>query len=126
DPRDFQSGKGFGNDDFGSFPSGEVTIAFATATAASREVSRSWPGAARYVTPASYGAATLVGFARLYKNQHWASDVVAGAAVGTMSGILFDRYNQRYPHNIFNRVFLPSSIVPDHGRLAVAWLLPLQ
>lgn len=126
DPRDFESGKGFGNDDFGSFPSGEVTIAFATATAASREVSRSWPGAARYVTPASYCAATLVGFARLYKNQHWASDVVAGAAMGTMSGILFDRYNQRYPDNIFNRVFLPSSIVPDHGRLAVAWLLPLQ
>ena len=126
DPRDFESGKGFGNDDFGSFPSGEVTIAFATATAASREVSRSWPGAARYVTPASYGAATLVGIARLYKNQHWASDVVAGAAVGTMSGILFDRYNQRYPDNFFNRVFLPASIVPDHGRLVVAWLLPLQ
>lgn len=126
DPREFQSGKGFGNDDFGSFPSGEVTIAFATATAASREVSRSWPGAARYATPASYGAATLVGLARVYKNQHWASDVVAGAAVGTMSGILFDRYNRRYPDNIFNRVFLPASIVPDHDRLAVAWLLPLQ
>ena len=126
DPRDFHSGKGFGNDDFGSFPSAETTIAFAAATAASREVGRSWPGASRYVTPASYCAATLVGFARLYKNQHWASDVAAGAGVGTMSGILFDRYNRKYPSNIFNRVFLPRSIVPVHGRLTVEWLLPLQ
>ncbi|HEY3133881.1 MAG TPA: phosphatase PAP2 family protein [Gemmatimonadaceae bacterium] len=126
DPRDFHSGRGFGNDDFGSFPSAETTIAFAAATAASREVGRSWPGASRYVTPASYGAATLVGFARLYKNQHWASDVAAGAGVGTMSGILFDRYNRKYPSNIFNRVFLPRSVLPDHRRLTVEWLLPLQ
>src|SRR5438552_11886181 len=114
DPRDFQSGRGFGNDDFGSFPSAETTIAFAAATAASREVGRSWPGASRYVTPAGYGAATLVGFARLYKNQHWASDVAAGAGAGTMSGILFERYNRKYSSNIFNRVLLPSSIVPVH------------
>ncbi|MEO8910904.1 MAG: phosphatase PAP2 family protein [Gemmatimonadaceae bacterium] len=125
-PRDFRSGRGFGNDDFGSFPSGEATIAFAAATAVSREVARSWPGAARYVTPASYGVATLVGLARLYKNQHWASDVVAGAGIGTMSGILFDRYNNGYADNIFNRVFLPRSVVPARGRLALAWLLPLQ
>lgn len=125
DPRDFRSGRGFSNDDFGSFPSGEVTIAFAAATAASREVGRSWPGAARYVTPASYGVATLVGFARLYKNQHWASDVVAGAGVGTMSGILFDRYNRRDPDNVFNRVFLPRSVVPGNGGLTIAWLVPL-
>jgi len=78
------------------------------------------------VTPASYGAATLVGVARLYKNQHWASDVVAGGSVGVMSGILFDRYNRKYPSNIFNRVFLPSSLLPYHGRLTVEWLLPLQ
>ena len=78
------------------------------------------------MTPASYGAAMLVGVARLYKNQHWASDVAAGAGVGTMSGILFDRYNRKYPSNIFNRIFLPHAVLPDHGRLTFEWLLPLQ
>ena len=126
DHRDFHSGRGFRNDDFGSFPSAETTIAFAAATAASREVGRSWPGVSRYVTPASYCTATLVGFARVYKNQHWASDVVAGGSVGVMSGILFDTYNRKYPSNIFNRIFLPRSVLPAHGRLTVEWLVPLQ
>ena len=121
--RDFRSGRGFGNDDYGSFPSAEVTIAFATATAASREVRRSWPGAARYVVPASYAAAAMVGFARLYKNEHWASDVVGGATIGTFSGVLFDRYNRKYPDNVFNRVFLPQSIVPARGKLLVEWMI---
>src|SRR5665213_89818 len=38
-------------------------VAIAAATAASREVKDSWPGAAKYVTPASYGVAALVGVA---------------------------------------------------------------
>lgn len=123
DPRDFRFGKGFSNDDYTSLPSAHVTVAFAAATAASREVGRSWPGATRYVTPVSYAAATLVGFSRMYKNKHWASDVVAAAGLGTYSAVLFDRYNEGHPGNPFERIFLPSSIVPEHGGVAVAWSL---
>ena len=43
-----------------------------------------------------------------------------------MSGILFDTYNRKYPSNIFNRIFLPRSVLPAHGRLTVEWLVPLQ
>lgn len=120
---DFQFGKGFSNDDYTSLPSAHVTVAFAAATAASREVSRSWPGAARFVEPISYSAATLVGVARMYKNKHWASDVVAAAGLGVYSAVLFDRYNQAHPGNVFERVFLPSSIVPEHRGIAIAWSL---
>jgi len=120
-PRDFQLGKGFSNDDYTSLPSAHVTVAFAAATATSREVRRSWPGAARYVTPISYSAALLVGFARMYKNKHWASDVVAAGGLGTYSAVLFDRYNEGHPDNLFERVFLPNSIVPERRGIAVAW-----
>ena len=120
-PRDFSFGKGFSNDDYTSLPSAHVTVAFAAATAASREVGRSWPGASKYVTPISYAAATLVGASRMYKNKHWASDVVAAAGLGSYSAVLFDRYNQGRPGNVFERIFLPSSIVPDRAGVTLAW-----
>jgi membrane-associated phospholipid phosphatase len=119
--RDFRFGKGFSNDDYTSLPSAHVTVAFAAATAASREVGRSWPGAAKYVAPIGYSAATLVGFSRMYKNKHWASDVVGAAGLGMYSAVLFDRYNQGHPGNVFERVFLPSSIVPERGGLVLTW-----
>ena len=118
---DFRFGKGFSNDDYTSLPSAHATVAFAAATAASREVGRSWPGASRYVTPVSYAAATLVGVSRMYKNKHWASDVVAAAGLGTYSAVLFDRYNQVHPNNVFERLFLPASIVPNRGGLSLTW-----
>jgi membrane-associated phospholipid phosphatase len=126
DAYDFHPGKGFASDAYTSLPSGHVTLAFAAATMASREVSRSWPGAARYVTPASYGTAMLVALARAYKNQHWASDVVGAAGVGTLAGVVFDRYNRGHPNNIFDRIFLPASIVPEQGGAAVAWTVPVH
>jgi membrane-associated phospholipid phosphatase len=124
DAHDFQFGKGFTNDDYTSLPSAHVTVAFAAATAASREVSRSWPGATRFVVPITYTAATLVGVSRMYKNKHWASDVVGAAGLGIYSAVLFGRYNEAHPGNLFERVFLPTSIVPDHHHgIVIAWSL---
>ena len=118
---DFVFGKGFSDEDYTSFPSAHTTVAFAAATAASREVDRSWPAAARYVTPVSYTVATLVGLSRMYKNKHWASDVVAGAGLGAYSAVLFDRYNRGHPDNVFDRVFLPKSVLPEHRGVALVW-----
>ena len=59
-----------------SFPSGHTTTAFAAAEVLAEQYPRWW------VTVPAYGAASAVGFSRLRANQHWLSDVVAGAAVG--------------------------------------------
>ena len=60
----------------GSFPSGHTTIAFAAAVALDRETSSGW------VPWIVYPAATMVGWSRVQDLDHWASDVVAGAAIG--------------------------------------------
>lgn len=59
-----------------SFPSGHAAIAFGAATAVDRETSGRW------VPWVVYPAAALVGWSRVHDDQHWTSDVVAGAAVG--------------------------------------------
>lgn len=121
DSRLFRSGKGYSNDDFASFPSGEVAASFAASTALALGINRDWPGHSRIVTPVLYAAAALDGYSRMYKNAHWASDVVAGAALGTASAVFVDRFNRRYTDNVFERWFLPTSIVPRKGGLALAW-----
>ncbi len=119
--RVFEAGKGFSSDDYGSFPSAETTAAFAAATALSRGFGRDWPSHAGLMTAVAYTGATLVAGSRLYKNEHWASDVVAGAGLGSFSAIFVDRFNRRYPNNIFERVFLPASVVRYRGGMAVEW-----
>lgn len=62
-----------------SFPSGHVVTAFALATAISAEADRPW------VSGVSYSAAGLVAWSRSHEDRHWASDIVAGAALGTIA-----------------------------------------
>lgn len=66
-----------------SFPSGHTTLAFAVATVYALEYkSRPW------VPVLVYSAATLVGISRITENKHWSTDVLAGAALGYLSGRL--------------------------------------
>ncbi len=67
-----------------SFPSGHTVVAFAVASAATEEAGIHWPGHTRLLDVALYGMATGVAFARVYDDVHWTSDVVAGAALGTL------------------------------------------
>ena len=63
-----------------SFPSSHTSTAFAAATVLSSVYKEN-----KLVAPISYSVAAVVGFSRLYHNQHWASDVVSGAIVGYLS-----------------------------------------
>jgi membrane-associated phospholipid phosphatase len=73
-----------------SFPSGHTTEAFAVAAVIADHYDSLW------VTFSSYGLASMVGYARLNSNAHWASDVLAGAALGTFVGHVVVRSNQNH------------------------------
>ncbi|MFN8582543.1 MAG: phosphatase PAP2 family protein [Gemmatimonadaceae bacterium] len=93
----FYPGRGFFNNDRASFPSGHTSAAFAGASVLAFELSKAHPHHSRWVTMGLYGAATAVGFSRMYENAHWASDVFAGAAIGTLSGLHIARQRTRTP-----------------------------
>lgn len=138
--RDFNFLKGFGRGTFGvapdgkrlkssdyqSFPSGHTTTAFAAAAAVTSETRRIWPQSVWIVAPVMYGGATLVGLSRMYHNNHWASDVVLGAAIGTFSGLKVVRYSHAHPDNRLDKLILGATIVPNaDGGGTLAFSIPV-
>lgn len=71
-----------------SFPSGHTTQAFAVAAVIADHYEETW------ITCASYSVAGLVGLARSYHDAHFASDIVAGAMIGTVVGKSVVAHNQ--------------------------------
>jgi undecaprenyl-diphosphatase len=91
-----------------SMPSGHTTASIAFAAAVSVASAR-WPKPARTILIlTAFTAAFLVAFARIYTNQHWFSDVIAGAVLGSTTGMLVGRWHQRHPHTAFDRVLAGS------------------
>jgi membrane-associated phospholipid phosphatase len=116
--RNFKLFRGLRDDDYRSFPSGHATAAFAFASVISAETSHWWPESRWIVGPVMYGAATLTGVSRIYDNQHWASDILAGAAIGTISGIKLFRYQHSHPDNRLDKKLLRAGVsVSNNGAL---------
>ena len=67
-------------DDGYAFPSGHSSIAFATAASLSI-INHKW-----YVVVPTFAWATGVAYSRIYLGQHYPSDVLMGAMIGTASG----------------------------------------
>lgn len=72
-----------------SFPSSHTASAFALASVLSER------STSTYAPFGYYGLATLVGLARLYQDEHWASDVVVGALFGELSARLVRNWHLR-------------------------------
>lgn len=70
----------YGND-FNSFPSGHTSTAFVAAEFLHQEFGHHSP----WISVAGYTTAAATGYMRLYNNQHWMADVLAGAALGMAS-----------------------------------------
>lgn len=111
-PHNFQLARGFSGDDYRAFPSGHTTAAFAFASTLSRETQMWWPESRWYVGILAYSSATLVGMSRMYNNMHWASDVLGGAAIGTLLGLKVVKYHHSHPGNRIDRALLKGQITP--------------
>ncbi len=116
-------GRGFTSGQFASFPSGHATAAFAFATVSAEEMTTWWPHASKWLRPVLYTTAGLVGLARMYNNRHWASDVIGGAGIGTLSGLEVERWHHAHPHNRLDQWLLPSSLAPSAHGVMVAWTI---
>lgn len=93
-----------------SFPSGHATQAFAVATVISEHYDSLW------VKGSAYTLASMVGFSRMNKNSHWASDVVAGAVIGIFVGHEVVRFNETHRH-----VALTPIIGPGIQAVQLGW-----
>lgn len=112
----FQLLRGLKGDDYQSFPSGHTTSAFAFAASVASETQRWWPSTRWILGPILYGGATLTGVSRIYNKAHWASDVMAGAAIGTLTGLKVVRYQHSHPDNALDRKLLRAGVMHVNGK----------
>jgi membrane-associated phospholipid phosphatase len=73
--------------DYDSLPSMHTSSSFALASVLAAATD------SLAMKAAYYTAATFVGYSRIYKNKHWASDVVLGAALGELCGRVVTSYH---------------------------------
>lgn len=110
---DFHFGKGFTSFDNRAFPSIHTSSGMAVATVLTMEMHRRHVAATPYVAPLLFAAGILPGLSRIQLDQHWASDVLAGAFMGVFSGYKVVSYSHDHPNNRFDRVLLKISATPD-------------
>jgi membrane-associated phospholipid phosphatase len=109
----FHPFRGFSDFGYRAFPSLHSAVGFATAAALVGEIRERDQSASRYWAPALYTLAMVPGLTRMYLNQHWASDVVAGAFVGQFLGNRVVHYAHTHKRNKLDRALLAMSAQPD-------------
>ena len=87
-----------------SMPSGHTTATFAFAVASTMAI-RGWNRGGRALWGAEMiCSAIAVAWARAYTDQHWFTDVLAGATIGIVTGWLIGRWHLRRGDTAFDRV----------------------
>jgi len=113
DPFRFKPFSGFSGFETRSYPSLHTAASFAAATALVGEIRERRPGAVKVAAPLLYTAALVPPLTRIYLDQHWASDIVAGAVVGALLGSRVVSYAHSHRRTRLDRVLLAVSAMPD-------------
>jgi membrane-associated phospholipid phosphatase len=95
--------------DYQSFPSGHTAEAFASAEFLMQE----YKNVSIWYGIGGYAVATSVAYLRMYNNEHWLNDVVAGAGFGIISTrlayILYPKIKRLFSHTpLHNSAIMPS------------------
>ncbi len=115
DQYDFHFFQGFRNFKYRAFPSIHSSSGFAVASVIVAETRQRNPGATGVAAPIAYGLALTPGLARMYLGQHWASDIFAGAFMGTFFGWRIATYSRTHARTRTDRIFLPSAKNTEFG-----------
>ena len=109
---DFHAFRGFGNFDNRAWPSLHSATAFAAGAALVAELRERRPGAVPWMAPLVYAAAALPGLSRMYLDQHWASDVLAGDVIGAVVGSRLVHYAHTAPPGAGPRWLINATVLP--------------
>ena len=122
DQYDFDPFKGFGKFENRAFPSIHTSSSMAVATVLTMETHRRHPSATPYVAPVLFAAGLLPGLSRIQLDQHWASDILAGAFMGVFAGYKVTKYSHDHPDNWFDRKLLKMTVTQaSDGRMVVGF-----
>jgi membrane-associated phospholipid phosphatase len=109
-PYDFELLHGFTSFDYRSFPSMHAMASVAVATALSEEMRLRDTPHRGLVSPLLYVGAALPGLARMYLDEHWASDIAMGIFLGAFAGQKVVTYSHAHPDNRIDKKFLPRQM----------------
>lgn len=97
---------GFRSYDYRSFPSMHAMASFAAATALSKEMQAHRMRYREILSPMLFIAATASPAARMYLDEHWASDIALGALIGIFAGQKTVTYSHSHSQTPIDRFLL--------------------
>ena len=122
DPREFKFLRGFSSYNYRSWPSMHAMASFAAASALSQEMRVRDTPHRQVLAPMLYTAAVMPSVARMYLDEHWASDIAMGIFLGVFAGQKAVLYSHAHPDNAIDRRFLKpavrATITHDAGGLS--------